>query len=134
VAATVAGAISYIAQIGYWSLFGGGDNRKGEGNVLGLILIVIFAPLAALLVRLAISRGLEYKADRTGVLITKKPHNLATALRKISESAAAHPIKGSSATSHMWIVSPFTSDWFTSMFSTHPPIESRIARLEEMSI
>jgi heat shock protein HtpX len=129
-AATIAGAISYLAQIGYWSLFFGG--RREGGNILGLIFIIIFAPIAALLIRLAISRSREYKADYTGAVLTKKPHALASALRRISLIAKEHPIKGSSATSHMWIVNPFQHDWFTGLFSTHPPIQKRIEKLNEM--
>jgi len=130
-AATIAGAISFLAQIGYFSLFFGGE-RKGEGNIIGLILILVFAPIAALLVRLAISRSREYKADLTGAMMTKKPEYLASALRKIHETARSYPIKGSAATSHLWIVNPFKRDWFIGMFSTHPPVEKRIARLEEL--
>jgi len=129
-AATIAGAIAYVAHIGYWSMFMG-SSRQG-GNVFALILMVIFAPVAALLVRLAISRSREYGADRTGALITKNPLALASALKKISRVAEHRPVKGSSATSHLWIVNPFKKDWFTGMFSTHPSIESRIQQLEEM--
>ena len=132
VAATIAGAISFLAQIGYYSLFFSSGDRKGQGNMVGLILMVIFAPIAAALVRMSISRSREYKADLTGALITKEPHHLASALRKIHETAKNYPIKGSAATSHLWIVNPFKGDWFISLFSTHPPVEKRIARLEEM--
>jgi len=132
VAATIAGAISYLAQIGYWSLFLGGG-RRNEGSLFGLILIIIFAPIAALLVKLAISRAEEYRADYIGATLTKKPGALASALRKISEIARQNPMRGgSAATSHMWIVNPFKSDWFTGLFSTHPPIARRIKRLEDM--
>lgn len=130
-AATLAGAISYIAQIGYWSLFMGGQ-RRGEGNIMGLILILVFAPLAALLIRFAISRSREFKADWTGALLTKKPQALASALKKISEIAKQKPIGGTAATSHLWIVNPLHRDWFTSLFSTHPPVEVRVRRLEDM--
>ncbi|MEM5812424.1 MAG: zinc metalloprotease HtpX [Candidatus Aenigmatarchaeota archaeon] len=132
IAATLAGAISYIAQIGYFSLYGGGDER-GAGSIIGLVLIVIFAPLAALMIRMAISRSMEFRADRYGAVITKNPNGLASALRKISDFAKHNPMKGgSSATSHMWIVNPFRGDWFTNLFSTHPPIEERIRRLMAM--
>lgn len=131
IAATVAGAVSYIAQIGYWSLFFG--NRKGQGSLVGLVFIIIFAPLAALLVRMAISRKREYKADYSGAVLTKKPKALASALRKISDMSRQKPMKrGSSASSHIWIVNPFHRDWFTSLFNTHPPIQKRIERLEHM--
>ncbi len=132
VAAMIAGAISYIAQIGYFSLFFGGE-RKGEGNLIGLVFIIIFAPIAALIIRMAISRSREYKADYTAALLTKEPHMLASALKKISQVAKNAPMKGSAATSHMWIANPFHKDWFTSLFSTHPPVEQRVKRLEEMT-
>lgn len=131
VAATVAGAISYLAQIGYWSLFFGGG-RRGEGSIFGLIFIIIFAPLAALIIRMAISRSREYKADFTAGILTKKPLALASALKKISAIARQRPIQGSTATSHLWIVNPFHTDWFTGLFATHPPVESRVKRLERM--
>ncbi len=130
IAAMIAGAISYIAQIGYWSLFG--QNSREQGNILGVVLIAIFAPLAALLVRSALSRGREYQADLTGALITKNPHALSNALKKISQVAKNYPIRGSAATGHLWIVNPLHADWFTHLFSTHPPVEKRIARLEQM--
>lgn len=132
-AATIGGAISFLAQIGYYSIFFSGE-RRGEGNILGVILIAIFAPLAAVLVRMAISRSREYKADLTGAMMTKKPEYLASALRKIHETARDYPIKGSAASAHLWIVNPFKRDWFIGMFSTHPPVEKRIARLEELGM
>ncbi|MBI4164029.1 MAG: zinc metalloprotease HtpX [Candidatus Aenigmarchaeota archaeon] len=132
IAASMAGAISFIAQIGYYGLFFGND-REGQGNILGLILIVIFAPIAALLVRMAVSRSREYKADFTGALLTKEPEALASGLRKIADIAKAQPIKGSAATSHLWIVNPLHKDWFVDMFSTHPAVEKRIKKLEEMA-
>lgn len=131
-AATIAGAISYIAHIGYWSLFFGG-NRRDEGGTMWIILIVIFAPLAALLVRMAISRSREYKADYTSALLTKDPRGLASALKKIEATATRHPFRrGSSATAHMWIANPFKRDWFSNLFATHPPMSERIARLDEV--
>ncbi len=93
---------------------------------------MIFAPLAAVLIKLAISRAEEYKADFTGATLTKKPGALASALKKINEIARDNPMKGSAATSHMWIVNPFKSDWFTGLFSTHPPVARRVKRLEDM--
>ncbi len=132
IAAAIAGAISFIAQIGYYSVFFSND-REGQGNILGLILIVIFAPIAALLVRMAISRSREYKADFTGALLTKEPEALASGLRKIADIAKSNPIQGSAATSHLWIVNPLHKDWFVDMFSTHPAVEKRIKKLEELA-
>jgi len=130
VAATVAGAISYVAQIGYFSMFSGGE--RDNANIVGLILMVVFAPLAAFLVRMAISRGREYEADRLGAILTKNPDGLASALKKIETIAKEKPLKGSAATSNMWIANPFRRDSFTGLFSSHPPMEKRIRRLQDM--
>ena len=130
-AATVAGAIAYVAQMAYFSARYRGDNRN-QGNGIGIILVVILAPLAAMLVRLAISRRREYKADTIGALITKKPGALASALRKIDTLAREHPLRGPSATSHLWFVNPFRQDWFSGMFMTHPPTAKRIEALQDI--
>lgn len=130
-AATIGGAIAWLAQMGYFMMFS--RDRQGQGNLLALVMIAVFAPLAALLVRLAISRGREYGADKGGALLTKKPKALASALRRISEASARNPMRGPSATANLWIVNPFSADWFTRLFSTHPPMQKRIERLEEMS-
>ncbi|MBU0899147.1 MAG: zinc metalloprotease HtpX [Nanoarchaeota archaeon] len=132
VAATVAGAISYLAHIGYWSMFAG--DSRGQSNIIGLILMIVFAPLAALLVRMAISRNREYEADKTSALLTKNPAGLASALRKIEAIAKNYPLRGSNATSHMWIANPFKRDSFGNLFASHPPMEKRIERLEEMNM
>ncbi len=132
VAATIAGAISYMAQIGYWNLYIG--RGMGLKKILGLILIIIFAPLAALIVKMAISRRREYKADFTGAVLSKRPVALASALRKISKVSQEKAMQGSPATSHLWIVNPFKQDWFTSLFSTHPPVQRRIAKLERIVV
>lgn len=126
-AAIIAGTVAYIAQIGYFSLFFGNNRNQ---SMLPMISIIIFAPLAAFLVKLAITRSREYKADWTGALLTKKPEALASALKKISSTADENPIKGSAATAHIWVVNPFKRDWFNALFSTHPPIQKRIERLE----
>lgn len=131
IAATVAGAIAYIAQIAWWSMFFGGGRRQG-GSAL-LFPLIILAPVAAMLVQLAISRTREYKADYTGAVISKKPLRLASALEKISNSVARNPMRGNAATSHLFIVNPFKGDSFVSLFSTHPSVESRVAKLKEIS-
>jgi len=127
-AATIAGAIAWIAQIGYYS--SGGRDKQ---SLLPLILIVIFAPLAAMFIRLAISRSREYGADRYSAMLTRNPKGLAAALKKIALTSGRHPIRGPSATSHLWIANPFREDWFTGIFSTHPPITKRVQILEEMA-
>ena len=130
-AAAIAGAIAYVAQIAYWSMFFG--NRRGGGaNILLMLAIVILAPIAALIVRLAISRGREFKADYTSAVITKRPRSLASALKKISGVLEKKTIKGPAATSHLWIVNPFRGNWFSNLFSTHPPLQERIKRLVQI--
>lgn len=130
-AAAIAGAIAYIAQIAYWSMFLG-ERREGGTNLLLMIVIVILAPIAALLIRLAISRGMEFRADYASAIITKKPRSLASALGKISGAARHRTIKGPAATSHLWIVNPFSGNWFSNLFSTHPPVEERIKKLMDI--
>jgi len=131
VSATIAGAIAYLAQFGYWSLFS--RDSRDAGTFIGLVLMVVFAPIAAFIVRMSISRRREYSADYMGAILTKKPLALASALRKINKMSEENPMRGSSATSHLWIVNPFRHDWFTGLFSTHPPLERRVAKLERMS-
>lgn len=128
-AAVIAGAIAYLAQIAWWSMF---SNRE-RGNAI-LLPLIFLAPIAATLVRLAISRGREYHADYTGAVISKNPLGLASALEKISSFTKSHPIRGNVATSHMWIVNPFKADTIANLFSTHPKTEERIRRLKEMKI
>src|SRR5437667_5720833 len=128
VAATVAGAIGYIAQIAWWSSFGGDRERSPL-----LLPLLIFAPFAAMLIQLGISRTREFKADYTGAVISKKPLSLASALQKISDNAKNNPIQGNAATSHLFIVNPFRSDAFIGLFSTHPKTEERIQRLRELA-
>lgn len=134
-AATIAGAVSYLAQIGYWSLFVY-DDSGGRGNVFSVILVVIFAPIAAILLKLAISRSREFSADCAGARISKKPRALASALKKIDQLSRERPmaIKGGSATSHLWIVNPLRPDWFNRLFSTHPETEERIKRLIDLDV
>ncbi len=132
IAATIAGAISYIAEILWWSTVFG--NRE-ERPIWTIIPVIVLAPIAALLVQLAISRGREFYADETGAKLSGKPKALASALRKISEFAKSKPLEhGSSATSHMWIVNPFRGNLLAKLFSTHPPVEERIKRLERLEV
>lgn len=130
-AAAIAGAIAYVAQIAYWSVFFG-NRREGGSNIIFMIVIVILAPIAALLIRMTISRGREYKADYTSVVITKRPRSLISALKKISGVVKHKTIKGPAATSHLWIINPFKGNWFSNLFSTHPPVEERIRRLNKI--
>ncbi|MDI6825599.1 MAG: zinc metalloprotease HtpX [Candidatus Aenigmarchaeota archaeon] len=129
IAATVAGAIAFIAQIAWRGMFMG-DRRRGNALLFPLIIL---APIAATLVQLAISRTREYKADYNGSIFSKKPLSLASALEKISNAALRCPIRGNAATSHLFIVNPFKGDSFVNLFSTHPPVGERIKRLEEIA-
>jgi heat shock protein HtpX len=129
-AAVIAGAISYLAQLAWWSMMSDEDRR---GNLI-LIPLIILAPIAAMLIHLAISRGREFGADDTGARITGKPRSLANALDKITNIAHENPVKGNAATSHMWIVNPFTADTLVGLFSTHPPVAERIEKLNRMKV
>src|SRR3989344_736439 len=127
IAATVAGALSYLAQFA-WYGFGNRDNK----NSLLMIPALILAPLAAMLVQMAISRTREYGADYTGAFISKKPLALASALQKISSASTTHPLQGPPATAHLFIVNPFSGASLFKLFSTHPPVEERVKRLKEL--
>jgi heat shock protein HtpX len=133
VAATVAAAIIMVARMaGYAAMFGGyggsRDDRNGS-NPLALLLMVILAPLAAMLIQAAISRSREFAADATGARIAGNPYGLADALRKIERAAHQVPLDANPATSHMFIIKPFSGEGLMSMFSTHPPTAQRIERL-----
>jgi heat shock protein HtpX len=135
ITATIAGAISMLAQFGM--LFGGGhrDNNQGLG-IIGTILMVILAPLAAMLVQMAISRTREYAADRMGAEISGNPMALASALAKISRIAqqVENPIaEQNPATAHLFIVNPLTGRGMDNLFSTHPATDNRIAALQELA-
>jgi len=132
IAATVAGAISMLANMAQMSmLFGGRDNERG-GNPVVMIAMMILAPIAAMLVQMAISRTREYQADRVGAEIMGDPVPLARALEKLGTAAKQIPMKANPATAHMFIVSPLSGKDFASLFSTHPPMEKRIAELYNM--
>jgi heat shock protein HtpX len=132
VAATLAGAIAFMSRFFWWSaLFG----RRNQANIIILLVIAITAPLAALLVQLAISRAREYKADEVGARTIGKPLALARALRKLDEGNRRRPIEmGNPASSSLFIVNPFRGSVLVRLFSTHPPVEKRIERLERMAV
>jgi heat shock protein HtpX len=134
VAATIAGAITYLAHMAQWAaIFGGGRDRDEEGGgVFGLIVMAIVAPMAAMLIQMAISRSREYEADRGGAEISHNPLCLAGALRKLQMANQQIPMQANAATAHMFIVNPLTGGGLMSLFSTHPPLEERVRRLEEM--
>lgn len=129
-AATIAGAITYLVQLAYFAGPRGDGERKNGSE---LLLMVILAPMAAALVRMAISRRREFGADRTGAMLSKNPEGLASALQKMSSASSRIRLRGSEATSHMFIVNPF-SGGLAGLFSTHPPVEERIRMLKAMKI
>jgi len=131
VAATLAGAITMIARMGYWaSLFGGGgrDDRDRGGGFVALLMLVL-APIAATLIQLAVSRSREYEADASGARYTGNPIALANALKKLDAYSKRLPMQATPSTAHLFIVAPLLGVDFSSLFSTHPPIAKRIERL-----
>jgi len=135
IAATLAGAIVMIANMAQWAAIFGGVSRDDDdsgGGMIGLILTAILAPIAATIIQMAISRSREYMADEGGARISGKPYGLAGALEKLSRASQALPMNAKPATAHMFIVNPLTGRSLMNLFSTHPPIEERIARLRSM--
>jgi heat shock protein HtpX len=131
VAATIAGAIAFASRMAFWSSFG--RSRNGESGLI-LLVVAITAPLAALMLRLAISRSREYKADREGALMIQRPLALARALEKLEEGNKRKPMRmGSPSSSSLFIVNPFRGGGFVTLFMTHPSIESRVRRLEQLA-
>jgi heat shock protein HtpX len=133
IAATLAGAITMVARMGFWaSMFGGGGGRdrdRGGGGMSALFMIIL-APIAASLIQLAISRSREYEADATGAAVTGNPYALARALQKLDGYSKRIPMQASPSTAHLFIVAPFLgSGGFANLFSTHPPMKERIQRL-----
>jgi len=137
IAAVIAGAISYIAQIAQWGMIfggiGGSSDDDDAGGLLGALFMMIVAPIAAMLIQMAISRSREYLADATGAKICSCPMSLASALKKLEEWNHRLPMDVNPATAQMYIVNPLTASTFARLFSTHPPIEDRIRRLTEMA-
>ena len=132
IAATMAGAIMMIANMAKWSaIFGGfrGSDDEGGGGFIGLIAMAIIAPIAAMLIQMAISRSREYLADATAAKITGNSEGLASALEKLGAYSRQIPMQAEPATAHMFITNPLAGRNFTNLFSTHPPIEERVARL-----
>jgi heat shock protein HtpX len=136
VAATIAGAIVHIANMAQWmAIFGGfrRDDNEGGGGGLSLLLMAILAPLAAGIIQMAISRTREFAADETGARMCGDPMALASALRKLGFASQRVPMDASPQTAHMFIVNPLSGGGIAKLFSTHPPLEERIARLEAMA-
>ena len=141
IAAAVAGAIAMLANWARWSLMWGrsrdDENRNSNAalQAIAVVLIAILAPLAAMLIQLAISRTREFGADEAGARLTGNPHGLASALQKLEAAQRAYPLPNANpATAHLFIVNPLTSGGIAKLFSTHPPIEERIKRLQSMRL
>lgn len=132
IAATMAGAIMILANMARWfAIFGGGsrDDNEGGGGIIGLIAMSILAPFAAIIIQMAISRSREYLADATGAGFAGHPEGLARALEKLGQYSKRLPMNANPSTAHMFIVNPLSGRSMMSLFSTHPPLEQRIARL-----
>jgi heat shock protein HtpX len=136
IAATMAGAVMILANMARWSaIFGGGSRNDEEGGgggafgAVGLIVMSILAPIAAMLIQMAISRSREYQADESGAGFVGYPNGLAKALEKLGAYSRRIPMQASPNTAHMFIVNPLSARGITNLFSTHPPLEDRIARL-----
>jgi heat shock protein HtpX len=139
IAATLAGAITYMAHMAQWAMiFGGGrrdsdEHDSGGGGVIGGLLMIVLAPLAATLIQLAVSRSREFQADATGAQIAGQPWGLAKALEKLEMASKVAPMDATPATAHLFIVNPLTGGGWTTLFATHPPIAERVARLRAMA-
>ena len=135
IAATIAGAIVMLAHMAQWAAIFGGFSRDSDdegGGVIGLVLMAVLAPLAATIIQMAISRSREYMADEGGAKVSGNPYGLASALEKMSRASEAIPMDANPSTAHMFIVNPLSGRSLMTLFSTHPPIEERIARLRSM--
>jgi len=134
-AATLAGTITMLARWAQFSLFfGGRDDDEGGGNIVGVIIFSMLAAFAAMLIQLAISRSREYLADEGGAQLTGNPMYLANALKRLQAGVAYQPmVDANPSTAHLFIVNPFAARGVLALFSTHPPMEERIRRLEEMA-
>ena len=137
VAATLAGVIMMLAYMARWAaMFGGlgGRDREGGGGILGLLAMSLLAPIAAVIIQMAISRTREFHADATAGCLTKKPYALASALERLHTAAERIPLNANPATSHLFIVNPLSGKSLLRFFSTHPPVEERIRRLQALQV
>lgn len=132
VAAAIAGAIVMASRMAMW--FGPrGDDRENRSSGAAMLVMAILAPIAAMIIQMAISRSREYGADESGAELTGMPLALASALKKLQAGVKRNPVEVSPATAHLFIVSPLSGESFLTLFSTHPPISERVKRLEEMA-
>jgi heat shock protein HtpX len=140
IAATLAGAITYMAHMAQWAMIFGGGRRdsdeegSGGGGLIGGLLMIVLAPIAAMLIQMAVSRSREYQADASGAQMAGQPWGLAKALEKLEVASKVAPmVDATPATAHLFIVNPLTGGGWTTLFSTHPPIAERVARLRAMA-
>jgi heat shock protein HtpX len=136
IAATLAGAITYLAHMAQWAaIFGGRRDDDEEGsNPIAMIAMAIIAPIAAMLVQMAVSRAREFQADATGARLAGRTWGLSKALEKLQMAQQVAPMNANPATAHLFIVNPLSGKAFMNLFSTHPPLEERIARLRAMRV
>jgi len=137
IVATIAGAITMLANMAQWAAifggFGGHDDDEGGGSGIALLIMAIVAPIAALIIQMAISRSREYAADKGGAIMTQNPLGLASALEKLHRAARSRPLNAGTASAHLFIVNPLSGRSLASLFSTHPSAEERIKRLKAMA-
>jgi heat shock protein HtpX len=135
IAATLAGAVMILANMAQWAaLFGfGGSDEEGGGGIIGLLATAIFAPIAAVLIQMAVSRSREYLADSEGAQLLGRPEALASALNKLGAASRRQPLRANPSTAHMFIVNPLSGQRLAGLFASHPPLEERIARLRSMA-
>ncbi|MFW6016084.1 MAG: zinc metalloprotease HtpX [bacterium] len=136
IVAVMAGVLTFLSRIGRFRMIFGGRSRNNEGGAAAILRIVaiILAPIAAILIKLAVSRSREYVADETGARISGDPKKLASALQKMQNQVKAKPMEVNEATSHMFILNPLSGEGLTKLFSTHPPLEERIEKLNNMRV
>lgn len=138
IVATIAGAITMLANMAQWAAMFGGyggrdDEEENRGGGLAVLFLAILAPIAALLIQMAISRSREYAADKAGAQLTGNPMGLAGALEKLHQASLSRPMDANMSTAHLFIMNPLSGRSFASIFSTHPPVEERIKRLKAMA-
>jgi len=138
VAATIAGAITMLASLARWSMifggFGGRSGRNRGSNIFGYLLMLIVAPIAAMLIQLAISRSREYAADKRAAYMAKDSMGLSNALLKLEKGAKSYPLAANQTTAHLFIVNPLRGQGIQALFSTHPPVQERVQRLKDLQI
>ncbi len=130
VAATLAAAIMFVSRMAFWFGGAGDDDDRGGGNAIAGLAMMILGPIAALLIQMAISRSREYSADEASAKYTGTPYELISALQKLDTYSKRIPMQADPSTAHLFIIQPFTGQWFAQIFSTHPSTEDRIARLQ----